>query len=79
MEPELWREKCKEIIADLSWDSYRAANYLPNGRKRKRHVPYSVPADATMLVKCLDYGDEETAKAYFIKRAEYGDEFRENI
>jgi hypothetical protein len=64
-ESSLWRTKCHEIIYKLSEASYRQANYLPNGRKRKRHVPYTVPALAEELVDCLYKDDEHRAKSLF--------------
>lgn len=30
---------------------YRQANFLPNGRKRKKHVPYHVPSEVTDLLE----------------------------
>lgn len=60
-----WKCKAHEIIAELCTASYRQANFLPNGNKRKKHVPYSVPALAQELVKCLNENDEVSAKSWF--------------
>jgi hypothetical protein len=60
-----WHDKAKEIIARHSLESYRQANILPNGQKRKRHVPYSIPEIATSLVNALNTNDEHEAKRLF--------------
>ena len=60
-----WHDKAKEIIGRYSLESYRRANVLPNGQKRKRHVPYSVPEIATALVAALSADDELEAKRLF--------------
>ena len=64
-----WQNKARNLIAAYSAESYRAANFLPNGSKRKRHVPYSIPEIATALVKALDYDDEHEAKRLFLIEA----------
>ena len=61
-----WRDKAHEIIAALCRASYEASNRLPNGKLRKRHVPYSVPDTARALFAALGADDEETAKAIFL-------------
>ncbi len=60
-----WREKANRLIANLSMMAYREANYR-NGKKLKRHVPYSIPALASQLVECLNKNDEHQAKALFL-------------
>ena len=60
-----WHDKAKEIIGRYSLESYRQANVLPNGQKRKRHVPYSVPEIATALAAALSADDELEAKRLF--------------
>lgn len=60
-----WESKAKRIIRLLCERSYREANFR-NGRKLKRHVPYSVPEIAQELVRALGNNDEETAKAIFL-------------
>lgn len=62
----MWREKAHRIIAALCRDSYEHANRLPDGRLRKRHVPYSVPETARRLVAALGADDEELAKSIFL-------------
>lgn len=64
-----WESKANRIIASMCMQSYREANTLPNGQMRKRHIPYSVPMDAELLIRCLKTGDEETAKAIFHRHA----------
>ena len=64
-----WEEKAHKIISELCLASYAQANVLPNGRLRKKHVPYSVPNEARFLVDCLKRQDEHAAKGYFISRA----------
>jgi hypothetical protein len=40
-------------IKRLSRESYVQANTLANGRARRRHVPYAIPAVAQQCVKLL--------------------------
>lgn len=37
-------------IARICEAEYRRTNFLPNGRKRKKHVPYSVPHEVKELL-----------------------------
>lgn len=60
-----WQNKAKQIISDLSLAAWRQANVKPDGTRRKRHVPYSVPAMAQALVLCLNQNNERQAKALF--------------
>lgn len=60
-----WHDKAKEMIGRYSLDSYRQANALPNGQKRRRHVPYNIPEIATALIGALDRNDEHEAKRLF--------------
>lgn len=60
-----WERKAHAIIAELSAASWRQANILPNGKQRKRHVPYSIPETARALVDALGRNDEHKAKAIF--------------
>lgn len=64
-----WHTKAHRVIAALCRESYEKANRLPNGRLRKRHVPYTVPQDAETLIKCLAQEDEITAKGLFQSHA----------
>jgi hypothetical protein len=64
-----WEEKANRIIGTLCLESWRKANHDKNGKRYKRHVPYSVPEDAQTLVDCLKTGDEVTAKSLFIRMA----------
>ena len=61
-----WRDKAQRLIGEHCAGAYRQANLLPNGRKRKRHVPYSVPPVAAALVAALGADDEYEAKRIFI-------------
>lgn len=61
-----WRHKAERLIARLARQSFEQANMMRNGKLRKRHVPYALPALAEALVKCLDRNDEERAKALFL-------------
>lgn len=36
------------------------------GKRRKRHVPYSVPQAAQDLIDCIKTNNEERAKAIFL-------------
>ena len=69
-ELEPWEEKVHRIISALSMEAFNLANRLPNGRLRKKHVPYRIPDSAERLVECLGMKDrsaaEETAKAIFL-------------
>ena len=64
MEP--WIDKANRIIKTLSEKSYRDANIMKNGRKRKIYVPYSIPELAENLVQCISEGKEMRAKALFL-------------
>lgn len=61
-----WRTKAHRLIGEMSQSAYHAANVLPNGRIRKRHVPYTLPRLADDLVAALDNDDEMSAKAIFV-------------
>lgn len=61
-----WQDKANLIISEMCYQSYSAANILPSGKKRKKHVPYSVPSVARKLVDALGKQDEDTAKNIFI-------------
>lgn len=65
-----WEHKAHRLIAEMCLSSYKAANYLKNGNKRKMYVPYSIPEYAKMLVDILGMHDkieaEERAKAIFL-------------
>jgi len=60
-----WHNKAHEIIARHSLQSYQQANILPNGKARKRHVPYSIPEIATAMVAALNSDNEHEAKRLF--------------
>jgi hypothetical protein len=60
-----WEKKAHKLIAELCLASWRQANVLPNGKRRKRHVPYSRPVTAQALVDALGKNDEHKAKAIF--------------
>ena len=61
-----WHDKAKRVIAEYSLQSYRQANILPNGRKRRSHVPYSIPDIARALIDALNKDDEHEAKRLFL-------------
>lgn len=63
---DAWRAKAHHLIGALSRASWESANRMPNGRLRKKHVPYSIPEVAQRLIKALDENDEETAKSIFM-------------
>lgn len=64
-----WEKKAHEIIYAECRREYLSANRLPNGRMRKRHVPYTVPELACELRACLAQGLEEQAKTIFLRLA----------
>jgi hypothetical protein len=61
-----WRQKAHQRIATLSYQSWRQANTLKNGARAKYHRPYSIPAEAEELIRCLNENDEHAAKAIFV-------------
>jgi hypothetical protein len=61
-----WHEKASDIIEEYCRQSYLQANTLPNGKRRKRHVPYAVPEIAAALVAALNANDEHEAKRLFM-------------
>lgn len=63
----MWQDKVHRVISDLCTQSYEQANRRPNGQLRRRHVPYSVPAVAALLIECLESDDEERAKAVMLQ------------
>lgn len=60
-----WRHKAEDIIAAHCKASYIACNQKPDGKMRRRHVPYSVPEIAKALVAALGRDDEHEAKRLF--------------
>lgn len=66
MQTATWREKAHRVIGQLAHAAYEKANRLPNGRLRKRHVPYALPEVARALVECLGTDDEARAKGIFL-------------
>lgn len=66
---DAWRAKANRIIAKECLESWKSANMFPDGRRRKRHVPYSVPVTSANLVRCLAENDEAGAKHIFQRLA----------
>jgi hypothetical protein len=64
-----WQDKAHVLITKYSIASYRQANILPNGKRRKHHVSYSIPLIARSLVTALDHNDEHEAKRLFLIEA----------
>ena len=60
-----WVKKANALVYALCQKSYMQANYK-NGKKYKKHVPYSVPQEAQDLLDCIQRDDEEGAKAMFL-------------
>jgi hypothetical protein len=60
-----WRDKAHKVIGEYSLAAYRQANILPNGRKRRQHVPYHIPEIASSLIAALGADDEVEAKRLF--------------
>jgi len=65
---EPWQTKAHRLIAAMCAHAQQKANRLPNGRMRRKHRPYAVPADAVRLLECLDTNDEIRAKQLFQAR-----------
>ena len=61
-----WRDKAHRLIENLCWASYLQANTRKDGRRYKRHHPYTSPALADELVQCLGNDDEVGAKKLFL-------------
>ena len=61
-----WRDKANAMVAAECLASYRAANILPNGRLRKRHVPYRVPELSEALIQALNANNEHEVKRLFL-------------
>jgi hypothetical protein len=61
-----WRAKANKVIAALCKESYERCNRLPNGRLRKKQLPYSVPEVAKQFTNCLGKNDEIGAKRLFL-------------
>lgn len=66
MMDEPWRNMARYFIGEMCYSSWRKSNIMKNGKRRMRHVPYSVPDLAADLVECLDKNDEHKAKAIFL-------------
>ena len=68
-----WEDKVKDVIGKLCCVSYRQANFNKQGKKYKKHRPYSIPEEAQVLVKCLGMHDSRKAE---IAAKEYMEELR---
>jgi hypothetical protein len=62
-----WHDKAHRIIAEFCLDSYNRTNRNRQGKLYKHRRPYSVPAEAEILIDCLNTDDEARAKAYFLE------------
>ncbi len=62
-----WETKAHSIIYSECQREYLKANQLPNGRMRKKHVPYRSTELADTLRDCLNTNDEENAKFIFLR------------
>jgi len=71
-----WRDKANKLIAEDCMAAYLKANTRKNGKRYKRHHPYSVSELADRLITCLDNQDqvaaEAEAKRIFLDLAVYG-------
>jgi hypothetical protein len=60
-----WTQKAEKMIAEASLESWKRANFR-NGKRLKRHHPYSLPQWVIELVECLkhksEFAYEEKAK-----------------
>ena len=65
---EAWKEKTHRVIQRLSVKSYNQSNIKKNGKRYKKHRPYSIPEDAQELIECLATNNEEQAKYIFLTR-----------
>ena len=60
-----WEAKAHRVIADMCAAAWRQANRRKDGRRYAKPRPYTAPAVAQALTRCLDRNDEEGAKAIF--------------
>jgi hypothetical protein len=76
---EPWEEKAHRLVTAECLAAWRRSNLLPGGKRRARHVPYSVPAGAARLVELLGLEDrrsaEQEAKSIFLGHAAAGGRF----
>lgn len=70
----MWDKAARLVAADAQ-AAYKQANTTKDGRKRKRHVPYSLPDRAMDLVKALGKDDAETVAAIMLYRYHDPDTF----
>ena len=61
-----WQDKAHKRIASLSHEAYLKTNTLKNGTLARKHRPYTIPAEAEELIRCLNENDEHAAKALFV-------------
>lgn len=61
-------ERAHRLIASDARIAWRKANTRPNGRRYKRHRPYSLPDRAAALVEALGSGDPERVSAIMLYR-----------
>ena len=59
---DMWNN-AQRLIGEDALAAYRAANFLPNGRLRKRHRQYSLPARVDVMVAALSLNDAEQVSA----------------
>ena len=63
-----WRNKAEKQIQSICRAEYLRVNTTKSGKKRRRHVSYTIPQEALDLLECLNTNDEERAKAIFVWR-----------
>ena len=63
-----WENKVEEVIGKLSRIAWYQANHDKQGKQYKKHRPYRVPEEASLLVTYLGMHDrkeaENLAKSY---------------
>lgn len=65
-----WYRTAERLDNDICLDAFEKANRLPNGRLRKRHVPYSVPEYRQALRDAYQSMDElETKRIMMLIRS----------
>jgi len=57
-----WETKVNKVIAKLCYASWYQANHNAQGKRYKKHRPYSIPKEAERLVEALGMPDRREAE-----------------
>lgn len=64
-----WWHKAQEVIAEEAFACWQKANTKKNGKRYKKHRPYSLPDWCNALVEACGQRNEARAKAIMLDRA----------